>query len=421
MATLNTIDALMKLNYGTADRIQRCLGKDFPTYTKIKKKTGAVNASGQMLVAPVIFSNVQSMAGTLATAQTVAATSGGSMKSKRWTVPFGDYSAAVTFERKMLKLSASDMGCYIDAKKEEIKSMYRQWAAIFSWYLLNTKGRSLGQFTISSGLCTPVNPEDIVNISPGMVLQASANSGDSGADTLLGSGSLGYVINVNPNAPTFTVATSDGGSAATPSSWTGTMHAFRYGDFGGSGATVICDGFGDWCPASDPSATPFNNIDRTAHITALSGVRIPTAELTLLNNENRIKRLITRMVTRGFGPPKWISLSPDKWQDVADGLESRGLRTSFGKDAEFGYDTINVTAGGVTVPCIAEKFQPSTAIYAWGEDCLVLHNPEEFPAVVNDDGLEMLRKANTNDFELRLQAYPATLGIPGLMGRCPAA
>jgi hypothetical protein len=422
MGTLAAIDALVKLNYGNRDRIQRAQWKEFAALARIKKKSGAANASGGALVAPVIYGNVQSFSTTVANQQTVAATSGGSLKSKRWVVPYGTYGASVVFERKMLKLAVADIGVYLDAKKEEIDGMYRQWNQIFSWYLLNAKNRALGSFTISTGVCSMINVEDIVNISPGMLVQASANDGSSTGHTLLGSGSIGYVIGVNYNDGTFTVSTTDGGAAGTPASWTGTMYVFRYGDFGGTAAPgVICDGFGDWCPSSDPTSTPFNNIDRTANIVALSGTRLTSAAIASLTNEQRIKRLVTAASARGFMPLDYVFVSPEKWQDIADGMEARGMRDIAKKDPTFGFESLTVLAGGQSVEVLSDRFQPSARISAWNKDAFALHYPDGFPEVVNDDGLQMLRKTTTNDYELRLEAFPATLGTPAGMATCAAA
>lgn len=424
-ATLTTFDAFLKENYGDKERVQRLLYEENAGLGYITKKTGAVNASGDLLVAPVLYGNPQGLAGGtsgLANAQTVAATSGGNTRSKKWTVPFGDYSAAIEISDKLLKLSGSDIGSYLDAKKEEIDGLYRQWGQIFSWYLLGTKARNLGSFTELSGVCQLTNPSDIINYAPGMMVQASANDGSATAHALLGSGSIGYVIAVNPNAGTFTVSATDGGAAGTPTSWTGTMYAFRYGDFGGTASpAIVCDGFGDWCPASDPSSTAFNGVDRTANITALSGVRLTTTETANLSTEDRIKKLVVRMANRGFGAPDVVFLNPEKWQDVADGLESRGVRDAIGKDAAFGYQKIHVAAGGRLIEIYSDKFVPYSAIYAMKKGAFSLHTPGAFPEIVNGDGLTMLRKATTNNYEFRLQAYPATLATPGYLGRAIAA
>lgn len=420
MATINSIDAILKLNYGDVSRLQRARWKDFPALTKFKIKTGPANASGKALVLPVVFNNPQGFGGTLSSAQTAAATSGGNIKPKQWVIPYGTYSASCYFERKALVLSKSDIGAYIDAKKEEIEGIYNQWNSIFSWYLLNTKGRALGSFTMTSGVGTMVNAEDIVNISYGMPMVVSANSGDSPSDILIAGAGVGYVNGVNYSDSTFTVSATDGGATATPANWTGTMYAFRQGDFGGTGSTVICDGFGDYIPATAPSATAFNNVDRTANINALSGYRLPTALVANMSTENRIKTLCNQMAWRGFGAPDFVLLSPQKWQDVADGLESRGIRDAIGKDATFGFETLHVVAGGKRIECIADRFMPTGAIYAASNDALELHVPDGFPAVVNDDGLSMLRQAGANAFEMRWEAYPATFIKAHKCGRCAA-
>jgi hypothetical protein len=422
MSSLVTFDAFLKENYGNKDRVQTLLYKDFPLLGYVTKKTGSVAASGDTLIAPVIYGTPQGLSGTLANAQVAAAATGGSTQAKKWSCTYGDYSAAVTLADKELKLSASDNGSYFEAKKLEIDNLYIAWSQVFSTYLAGSKSRCLGGFTISTGVCTLTNPEDIVNFQPGMLIQASDDDGSSSGHTLLGSGSIGYVFAVNPNAGTFTVSATDSTTAGDPASWTGTSpFAFRYGDFGGSGATVVIDGIGDWCPASDPSATLFNGVNRTANITALSGIRLTTAEVAGLSTESRIKRLVTRMASRGFGAPEAIFLNPEKWQDVADALETRGVRDALGKDAAFGYETIKVAAGGKLISIYSDRYVPIGAVLGLSKDSISIHTPEAFPAVVSGDGLQMLRKATTNDYEFRLTAYPVTVGIPGKMGRCTSA
>ena len=421
-ASLTSFDAFLKENYGNKERVQKLIYQDFPFLGFISKKQGSVAASGDTLIAPVIYGTPQGLSGSLANAQTAAAASGGSTQAKKWTCSYGDYSAAITLSDKLLKLSASDNGAYFEAKKLEIDALYTSWSQVFSSYLLTNKTRNLGTFTESTGVCTLTNADDVVNYYPGMLVQASANDGSSTGHALLGSSSIGYVIAVNPNAGTFTVSATDGGSAGTPSGWTGTMYGFRYGDFGGtSSPAVVVDGFADWCPSADPSATAFNGVARTANIMALSGIRLTSTEVAGLSTEQRLKRLVTRMGGRGFGAPTAIFVNPEKWQDIADGLESRGVRDALGKDAAFGYQTIKVAAGGRLIDIYSDRFVPVGAIYALRKEAFTLHTPGEFPEVVSGDGLQMLRKATTNDYEFRLTTYPCTVATPGFLGRATAA
>lgn len=421
-STLTTFDAFLKENYGNEKRVQELVYKDFPFLGYITKKYDVANTTGDTLIAPVVYGTPQGLSSSVANAQTASAASGGATQAKKWQCTFGDYYSNLVISDKLLKLSASDMGSFLEAKKKEIDELYTAWSQVMSAYLLTNKTRNLGTFTISTGVCTLTYADDVVNYYPGMLVQASADDGSSTSHALLGSGSIGYVIGVDANAGTFTVSATDGGAAGTPSGWTGTMYGFRYGDFGGTTTPgVVCDGYGDWCPATAPSATLFNGVNRTVATMALSGVRLTTAEVAGLSTEQRIKRLCTRMAGRGFGAPDAVFLNPEKWQDVADGLESRGVRDAVGKDAAFGYQKIRVAAGGTLIDIYSDRYVPIGAIYALRKEAFTLYAPVGFPFIMNGDGLQMLRKATSNDYELRLQAYPCTVATPGYMGRAAAA
>jgi hypothetical protein len=223
------------------------------------------------------------------------------------------------------------------------------------------EGRNLCVFTESSGVCTVATQQDLANIHVGMIIQASAGDGTSAAHTLLGSGSEGFVFARNYNAGTFTVADSAAnavaGTAGTPGSWTSTMYAFRSGDFGGSGAATIFDGYGQWIPPADPSATAFNGVDRTIDVQALSGSRL-TGVAAAVGIEQRVKRLVTAIRgVNGRKGPNVIYCNPDKWQELADSLEARGHRM-IGEKATFNYQGIRVAMGGKFVDIKADPFCP---------------------------------------------------------------
>lgn len=419
-ATVTTADAYLK-NWYSDERKAKLVYDSYPLTSWIAKQT---NCSGKKLITPVVYGAAQSMGATLTVAQTVDGNRGGSSKSDDWTIDWGDYNAALSIDDKLIESGKGDAGAFWEAKKLEIDLWYNQFGEVLERYAFADAGRNLGSFTISTGVCTMVNAADIVNIHEGMELQASANSGDSGSDTLLGSGSIGYVFAVNQNAGTFTIATSNAnavaGTAGTPGSWTGTMYAFRSGDFGGSGASAIFQGLGAWCPSADPTSTAFNGVDRTRNMIALSGTRIPSAELTGLDIEGRIKTLITRMCSRGYikmTDDVRCYLNPEKWQALADIMESKGYREITGKTAIGGFDAITVVGGGRKVQVLAAQFCPVGTAFCLTRDAFKLHSLNDFPKDLNGDGLKMLRKAAANSYELRSVCYPASSAIPGKIGR----
>ena len=419
-SSISQFDAFLKYNYGKSDRIQKLIYPDNAFLAYIKKTGGA---GGKKLIAPVQYSGGQGISSSYSGAQTISAASGGNLAAEDWVVDWGDYFASIIISDKVLALSKKgDMAAYLDAQKVEFDSLHKQFAFNLSGYLLRSRARNLGTFTESTGVCTlTTSADDIVHYSVGMQLQASANAGTATSDALLGSGSIGYVIAVNANAGTFTVSASDGGAAGTPSGWQGTMYAFRLGDFGGTTTpNRVVDGFDDWCPSSDPGATVFNNINRTKNVEVLSGIRLTSAEIAGQGIEYRIKRLSTRMASRGYGAPEACFLSPEKWQDLADSLEARGIR-EIGKDATFGYRSLQLATGGSTVEVFTDRCVPTNAIYMLSKDAFELQYPQaNIISPLNGDGLTMLRKGTTNAYEYNLTLYPATIAIPAKLGRTVA-
>lgn len=418
-----TLDGLLKNWYDGKNRLATVLYKDFPFLDWMPKNP---NGTGKKNVFPIIFGGDEGVAATLAQAQTLAATSsGGSVKNDDWVCSWGTYESSLQITSKVMAMSNGNDGAFVDAQKVAVDAHLAKWSQVLTTYLLRNKGRSLGTFTESSGVCTLTNPAEIVNFSKGMQVVASANPGTTSTDALIGSPSIGYVIAVNPNAGTFTVSATDGGAAGTPTSWTGTMYAFRCAaDFGGTSTpNVVLDGYGDWCPATDPTATAFNGVDRTQNITALSGVRLTATEIAGLGLSARIKRLIHKMGLLTDYPDA-IFTDPMTWLACAEEYEANGQKGYIGStssaNGQWGYSTITFMSPKGPIPLYSERFMPFGAIYALRKDAFKLTSLGKCPKFVNSDGLQMLRMATANTYELRLEAFPCTEAIPAFLGRTTA-
>jgi hypothetical protein len=419
-------------NYYNPGQVVALTIKNRIFYAKVKKSLG----SGDLWVTPVIYANPQGLSATLANAQTVATsvTGGGSLQGKKWTSAFGDYSGVVDIGDKVIAASRDNVGAFFKNQTAEIDRLYEGFGDVMGNYFIGDAGHSVtpGTFTISTGVCTCLQPDDIIFVYVGSQLQASAGSGVTSSDTLLGAGSIGYVFAVNKNAGTFTVATSAANAAAatagTPGSWTSTMYAFRLGDFGATAAagfTRIVLGLGAWVPAADPTGgVTFENIDRTnIAVTELSGVRMTATEIGGLNNEARLKRLCARMAGRAAAPPPTdIFLHPEKWQDLADSLESRGNRPLGEKIAGFNFQKITIATAAGMVDVWADRFCTFNAAFAVNFDYIEAKSYTGFPGVINQDGTDLLRLNASNDYEYRLTCYPAfQVKAPGFQGRVAMA
>ena len=422
-STLTTFDAFLKEEYADASAVDRLVYKDHPCLDMYSKKD---NDGGDQFVHPVLIGNPQGLGPTRTIAQSgsTQAFAGANTRGKKWVVPWGTYAASVEIGDQVIDASKQNFGAFLRNEKEEIDGLYRAFGDTMGYYIFADSGRHLAVGTESTGVitCSAGTETDIANIEVGQRLVASANDGTSSGHTLLGSGSLGYVFAVNKNAGTFTVATSAAnaaaGTAGTPGSWTGTMYFFREGDFGPTGNTIF-HGLGAWIPSSDPTSTSFNGVDRTEDITKLSGVRLTSGETSGLGLEQRLKKLVTKMAGRGgVGMPSHIFVNPEKWQQLADSLESRGTRPLDGGTGKFGYKKLELVAGGGMVQVYADRFCPVGTAFALDMSVCKLHSLSGFPKILNGDGLRMLRKSDSDNYEFRLVTYPGhVVASPGKCGR----
>lgn len=417
--SLTSFSAFLKTRY-TPEHIQNVTEHERILYAKTPKDG---NCSGEEYDEPIIVSNPQGIGATRAIVQTNQAQvqPGSNLIGKKWRLTFGDYKAGVVVDEKTIRASKDDMGSFLRGKGAELDGLLEALADHYAILQYGDSGHSLGSFTISSGVCTLVNPDDIVNFQIGMQIQASANDGTSTGHSLLGSGSIGYVGAVDINAGTFTVGSADANPvvAATPASWTGTMFAFRVGDFGG-GATpnVFFSGLGAWLTAAAPSATSWYGLDRTSS-PYLSGVRLSATDIAGAGIEQRLKRLVTRCVGRWGGPgPNEIYINPEKWQNLADSLESRGQRPLDGKMATFGYQYLQLTAGGKKVDVLADRYAPFSTAWALAMKYWKFRSYGPIIDILRGDGNEMLRSTSTDTYEVRVVSFPVfSTPAPSYSGR----
>lgn len=418
-----TFAAFLKTRY-TTDHVTNVTEIDRPLYALMPKDP---NCSGEEFDVPLIISNPQGLGATRVLAQTGAAlaATGANLVGRKWRLTFGDYKASVVVDEKTIRASRDDMGAFLRGKGAELDAILESLADHYAALLYSDSGHSLGSFTISTGVCTLVNKDDIVNFHLGMQIQASDNDGTATGHALLGSGSIGYVFAINHADGTFTVATSDAnavaGTAGTPGSWTGTMFSFRAGDFGG-GATPnnIFFGLGAWLTAAAASSTSFYGIDRSVS-TFLQGVRLAAADISGQGIEQRLKRLATRATGRYGGPGfSHIFVNPEKWQTLADSLESRGTRPLDGKTATFNFQFLKLPIAGKMTEIHADRFCPAAT--AWGLSMKNWKIRSYGPVIdiLKGDGNEMLRQATTDTYEVRVVSFPnVATDAPSYSGRVP--
>lgn len=432
-STLTTFDAFLKDNY-TTDEIARTMNQDHVFLDMLDTKK---RGTGRRWIVPLIDGNPQGVGPTLPDAQAGSqqAGNGSNIQGVDWTVNWGDYSGAVQIGDKVIDASASDIGAFFEDQKEEIDGLYRTFADVMTYYLLQDQGRGLGYGSIAAGVITLaasangiLGAQAIVNFEVGQILLPSANDGTSTAHVIIAAAGLGFVVAVNYNAGTVTVSATSGGAAGTPANWTGNMYFFRAGvstgpgDFGG---TVTPNrsllGYGAWNPPTDPTATLFEGVDRSINVLRRSGVRLVAADVTGLGIEQRCRKLATRMRSRGKAPSKGL-LHSEQFEALCTSLETRGLRNlvEMQQVGYFSFGGIKMNTAAGPVGFFEDKFMPIGSLYLFDLKGIRFATLSGFPKIINGDGLTMLRAVNSNSYEYRVQAYPGYAHRdPPMTGRCP--
>src|SRR5690606_31682520 len=367
------VDQYLHRRYARPGKIECMAVHDKPVLDMLKK--GKHSGSGLTFHEPVRVSNPQGLSATRATTQE---TSGGTHAGAtsvvaEWSLPYGDYTGGVEISDKAIDAGGDvPSGSYLSPIGLETDGIIEEFGEVMDTYLWAEPGKSVGQYNgnnISTGVITLTGDaaeSQIMNFNIGAPFQVSANDG-SGAHSLLGSGSTGWVIAVNYDTLQVTFSTTAGGSAGTPTGWDTadtSLFLFRKGDFQGTSGNTpvfIIDSFADWIPSSAPGSTAFKGVDRSVD-SRLGGARVTPTQAAGLSNEERIKRLVTKLnSTFGGSGEKLVVLESIQWQKLASVLEARGQRPLDGRTANLSYQYITLQTGkGLAKVISSPKCRPDT-------------------------------------------------------------
>lgn len=405
-ATLTSFDFGLK-EYYTKDRVEKLMFSTRPFLARVAKSTDFV---GDVMPVPVVQGAPQGISGTLADAQTSAGDStGGQTLGKRFNLTVGELNGVVEIADKLIKASRNNLGAFFEAKTEEIDNLYEQGSDVLSQALwVGNGGIPIGRrASASTNVITLTNASDTFNFEVGMTVVASDATGEGGSDALR-SGST-TVASVQREAGTVTLT-----SAAGITSFADNDYLFRLGTFAGNTSVSIFQGVSAFVYSSSSPPTLFG-MTRTSDPQRLAGCRVSATDVTGLSIGQRIELLGTRMSGRYKVPMGGLVgyLNPEDWTRLSIELRSKGIQNMADKDAKLGFMGLSVVAGGNTIECYADPFVPQGTAFVLKESTWKLWSMGDLFAPLNGDGLTMLRKAASNNYEYRL------IGYPGLVTRAP--
>jgi hypothetical protein len=304
--------------------------------------------------------------------------------------------------------------------------LYSQMADNLATYLYGNSGNAIGRVSavaIAGGptggdYLTLTEPTQTINFEEGMLLDSSANDGSDNAHVLLQTSER--VLSVDRALGKVEVTNASGILA--------TQFLFRTGDFGGNqalnvaGSAFIFHGLADFLWPDNLPPTIYSMV-RTPDPVRLAGAKVPAADLAGLNIEERIQMLGAYMVGRYKGPgPTHAFMNPEDWQNLSIALQSRGVRPLKDDDTRFNFMASEVVMGGKLVKIYPDRFCPRGTFFALRLKDWTLHSMLKLIHPISQDGLTLLRKGTSNDYEYRVVSYPALCTVaPGWSGRVALA
>ncbi len=249
-------------------------------------------------------------------------------------------------------------------------------------------GQCANNPTDAGGPITLVNKGDIVNFEVGMTISASSSlvAGGLRAGT-------GVVSVVNADAGTVTYT-------GTITGITTSDYIFATGDIG-----LKLSGVQDWIPITAPDSTAFFGVDRTPHLTRLSGVRFSDyAGKPILQN---LVAGITYCARFGSAPES-IFLNPEDFINVQMELWGKSIieRTNSPSSPEVGYDGIVIPGPNRKIKVYQDASAPKGYAYALKLSTWKLRTRgKEAPKFLMKDGLRIRADAASDDYLWRLGYY----------------
>lgn len=365
------------------------------------QKRGDTGMVGSSMPVPFIYSNPQGVSAGFSTAQT----NNTNVKPDQWLITAGDYYGVVEIGDKVLAASRNNVGAFLDNKITETDGLYEQCSENLDIYLWGNGGQAIGQrASLSTNTVTLSSPEQAANFEVGMTVVASSADGSTATDTLRAGSTT--VTAVDRSNGTVTLA-----SAAAITSFANNDYLFRQGDFFGTSGTIVIKGVQTFVTSSDTPMALWgvSAAQRLVDLQRYSGCRVPTSVITNRSFEERIRILGSYMAGRYKSDMSGDLVSfwhPEDWQVLETLMLSRGVRPAEDESTQFGYVSITAVIGGKMVKCYSARNCPKGSAFVfnlknwWISSMLDLLHPQ------NGDGLEMLRRDASTDYEYRLVSYP---------------
>jgi hypothetical protein len=335
----------------------------------------------------------QTRSATFASGQSGAVPANSSSTYNSFVIPHFNHFAFAYISGDAIESAKGDESALIDVLTAEIDGAIYTATRSLAISMFRNGGGQRGQISAASAPGTPTitltTLTDIVNFEVGMVLQTSVDDGTGGAG-------------VKAGTVTLTKVDRDLGTLTASGNWTAGIATaaindfiFQNGDYNG-----MLVGLGGWLPSSPPAANDaFFTVNRSNDATRLAGVRYNgnggPIEETLIQAAAR--------VCRERGNPDHVFLNPLDYSSLVVALGSKVIydRVQSFDEPSIGFKAVMLDGPRGPIKVLMDVNCPRGTAYMLQLNTWVLDSIGKAPKIFELDGLNMLRQATADSYEVR--------------------
>lgn len=348
------------------------------------------NFKGENMVIPVIYGDPQGRSATFAN----ALANQSDLDITKFTITRAKDHAIASVDNETLLASQGDAYAFLAAATAQIDGAYHSITRSLAIALYRNGSGSIGQCNANAtgtSLVLKVS-DDVTNFERNMELVFS--TADGGGSVKSGSVSI---TKVNRSTGVLTVdalSGIDGGTGVAANDY-----IFVQGDY-----DKKIKGVQAWVPNSDPSATSFFGVDRSADVTRLGGIRYDGSALPI---EEALIGAV-HLVAREGGTPSHCFMNFAQWNKLVLSLGSKVQYIDDivkSGDVSLSFRAIMIHGPKGQIKCIADQNCPANRAFLLQLDTWKLHSLGPAPRLSDTDGLKMLRVSDADGVQIRIAYY----------------
>ena len=396
---LTTFQEALKYKY-SPDRLKLMGYRDNPWFAICPKRT---DFGGRSMLMPMYFAGGRGYGYTIADSKT----NQGEAELAQFAITRTKAYSVAEVEREALKASVGDPHAWLEARTALMDERVYEMTRGLARAMYGSGSGSLGTIgsiqendaidettDTTTDLIKLANPEDVVRFEVGMYVgSATGETGAVNDDLYL------LVQDVDRANGWITVV----GTTQGTTNWDPGDHLFEQSFAHDNTSYKELRGLAAWNPSSAPAAgESFFGVDRSRDSTRLAGCRYDGSSQSV---HEAIIDAGTLMYREG-GKPTICLVNPAQAAEVSKALQGQAeydvVRSS---DGVVGFDALKVRTGAGAVRLVSDPNCPVASAHMLDPSACTLWTLGETIELIDDDGQVLLRKATTDDFEVRFAMY----------------